>query len=60
MLKIRRDSDIFEVTKGVYEDTFKPLGYEIVKENKQKEEKVEEKDFNKNKDVSKNDKNSKE
>lgn len=53
MIKIYKNNDIKVVTKGVFENLFKPLGYEQVKvtkvsKSKKDEDKVVPK-FNKNK-----------
>lgn len=34
MIKITNDKYEFKVTKGVFEDKFKPLGYKIIEEKK--------------------------
>lgn len=39
MIKITNDKYEFKVTKGVFEDKFKPLGYRIVEEKKNTTEK---------------------
>lgn len=45
MIKIRKDSNEFVVTKGVYEDKFKDLGYEIVGDNKPAAKSVKDVEF---------------
>ena len=44
MIKICKDNTVLEVTKGVYNDILKPLGYDKIsdiddKENKEREDK---------------------
>lgn len=44
MIKVTRDNTVLEVTKGVYNDMLKPLGYDKIsniedKENKEREDK---------------------
>lgn len=35
MLKIFKDKEILTVTRGAYEDLYKPLGYDIVSDKKE-------------------------
>lgn len=63
MLKIQKNGDVKMVTKGAFENQYKALGYQIMKDEKRevvKEAKIEDKpqtrDENSNKNVNKSDK----
>jgi hypothetical protein len=34
MIKVKKDNQVFTVSKAAFEDTFKPVGFTIVNENK--------------------------
>lgn len=43
MIKVYKDKDIAIVTRGLYEEIYKPLGYDIIEEKEKPKEKVDKK-----------------